>query len=385
MSNRGVCLQGHAPSNSTQMCVIIIKQKQNKIAMQTLENASLVNPHGLGVTWLDTFKTDYLDSSEYAVLDTERPFIAHFRYATIGKVCKENTHPFVCGKNIDELFMMNGTVKGYGNKDMTDTQDIANKLGDMPRASWKKFLSKFKAVRFVSVNTKNKSFQIYNRDLFTYKDGVWYSKTNIFRDNVVAVYGTLKRGHGNYMRCLQGESIYMGGAVTADKYPLIIDGLPFLSPKQGIGHHVEVDVFRVDDDTFARLDHLESHPRWYVREQVPVVLDNGRRVVTAWVYFNDVSIEGKEHHKSYERVAQPRLFAERAEPFQPTIDEDDCFEVADAEFSDDGHVCPTCFADVEYDGFNNYHCGECDTWHAEKDLIDISDTIEDVFKFNDHE
>ena len=385
MSNRGVCLQGHAPSNSTQMCVIIIKQKQNKIAMQTLENASLVNPHGLGVTWLDTFKTDYLDSSEYAVLDTERPFIAHFRYATIGKVCKENTHPFVCGKNTDELFMMNGTVKGYGNKDMTDTQDIANKLGDMPRASWKKFLSKFKAVRFVSVNTKNKSFQIYNRDLFTYKDGVWYSKTNIFRDNVVAVYGTLKRGHGNYMRCLQGESIYMGSAVTADKYPLIIDGLPFLSPKQGIGHHVEVDVFRVDDDTFARLDHLESHPRWYVREQVPVVLDNGRRVVTAWVYFNDVSIEGKEHHKSYERVAQPRLFAERAEPFQPTIDEDDCFEVADAEFSDDGHVCPTCFADVEYDGFNNYHCGECDTWHAEKDLIDISDTIEDVFKFNDHE
>ena len=73
------------------MCVIIIKQKQNKIAMQTLENASLVNPHGLGVTWLDTFKTDYFKSSEYAVLDTERPFIAHFRYATIGKVCKENT------------------------------------------------------------------------------------------------------------------------------------------------------------------------------------------------------------------------------------------------------------------------------------------------------
>ena len=368
------------------MCVIIIKQKQNKIAMQTLENASLVNPHGLGVTWLDTFKTDYFKSSEYAVLDTERPFIAHFRYATIGKVCKENTHPFVCGKNTDELLMMNGTVKGYGNKDMTDTQDIANKLGDMPRASWKKFLSKFKDVRFVSINTKHRSFQIYNRDLFTYKDGVWYSKTNIFRDNVVAVYGTLKRGHGNYMRCLQGESIYMGSAVTAEKYPLIIDGLPFLSPKKGIGHHVEVDVFRVDDETFARLDHLESHPRWYVREQVPVVLDKGRRIVTAWVYFNDVNIEGKEHHKSYERV-----LPQRAEPFQQTIEFEreyevtDCFEVADAEFPDNGHVCPTCFADVEYDGFNNYHCGECDTWHAEKDLIDISDTIEDVFKFNDHE
>ena len=52
------------------------------------------------------------------MLHTERPFIAHFRYATIGKVCKENTT--LRGKNTDELFMMNGTVKGYGNKDMTD-------------------------------------------------------------------------------------------------------------------------------------------------------------------------------------------------------------------------------------------------------------------------
>ena len=30
--------------------------------MQTLENASIVNPHGLGVTWLDT-ETDYFKSS----------------------------------------------------------------------------------------------------------------------------------------------------------------------------------------------------------------------------------------------------------------------------------------------------------------------------------
>lgn len=366
------------------MCVIIIKQKRNKIPMQTLENASIINPHGLGITWLDTFDTEYLNSNEYRVLNTERPFIAHFRYATIGKVSYENVHPFVCGQNKDELLMMNGTANGYGNKDMTDTQDIANKLGDMPRASWKKFLSKFSSVRFVSINTKNKSFQIYNRDLFTYKDGVWYSKTNIFRDNVVAVYGTLKRGHGNYERFLAGESTYMGSAVTAKKYPLIVEGLPYLSPMEGMGHHVEVDVFRVDDETFAELDRLEGHPKWYVRKQVPVVLDNGRKVVSAWIYFNDVPLSGKEFHKSYERKAQTRLFPERAEPFQPTI-EDDCYEVADYSFDDEGYVCPTCYADVEYDGFNNYHCNECDEWYAEQELIDIADTLEDVFKFDDHE
>lgn len=368
---------------STQMCVIIIKQKQNRIPEQTLENASIVNPHGLGVTWLDTFKTDYFKSSEYDVLNTTRPFIAHFRYATIGKVCKENTHPFPCGVNSDELFMMNGTVKGYGDKNMTDTQDIANKLGDMPRGTWKKFLAQFSAVRFVSINTKHKSFQIYNRDLFTYRDGVWYSKTNIFRDNVVAVYGTLKKGYGNYSRCLQGQSIYMGAAKTQSKYPLVIDGLPYLSPKEGVGHNVEVDVFRVDDDTFAGLDILESHPKWYVREEVPVVLDKGGKVVTAWVYFNDVSLEGKEFHKSYERPIQRQLFRQYAEPMQPTL-EAECYEMADEDFDDDGYVCPTCYADVvEYDGFHNYHCKECEGWYAENQLIDISDTIEDVFQFSD--
>ena len=118
------------------MCVIIIKQKSNRISLHTLENASQINPHGLGVVWLDTFETNYFESSEYNVLDTERPFIAHFRYATVGAINKANMHPFVCGDKTDELLMMNGTASGYGNKNITDSQDLANELGGIARNAW---------------------------------------------------------------------------------------------------------------------------------------------------------------------------------------------------------------------------------------------------------
>ena len=77
----------------------------------------------------------------------------------------------------------------------------------MPRKSWKKFLSKFKAVRFVSINTKHKSFQIYNCDLFTYKDGVWYSKTNIFVTTWSLQWRYAEARAWELHEALQGQSI----------------------------------------------------------------------------------------------------------------------------------------------------------------------------------
>jgi len=122
---RGQCLQRHSSQTLKFMCVIIIKQKGKDVPREVLKTSARINPHGLGIVWLDTFEVTYHKSKEYSTLDTDRPYIAHFRYATIGKVCKENTHPFVCGKNKDELFMMNGTINGYGNQKMTDTEDLA--------------------------------------------------------------------------------------------------------------------------------------------------------------------------------------------------------------------------------------------------------------------
>ena len=78
------------------------------------KTSSRINPHGLGIIWLDTFEVTYHKSKDYKTLLTERPFIAHFRYATKGAINLANTHPFICGKNKDEMLMHNGTIKGLG-------------------------------------------------------------------------------------------------------------------------------------------------------------------------------------------------------------------------------------------------------------------------------
>ena len=70
------------------MCIIIIKQKGKVVPREILKTSSRINPHGLGIVWLDTFETTYHKSKEFKVLDNDRPYIAHFRYATVGKVCR---------------------------------------------------------------------------------------------------------------------------------------------------------------------------------------------------------------------------------------------------------------------------------------------------------
>ena len=66
------------------MCVIIIKDNKKVISTNTLVASASINPHGLGVLWLDKWKVTYHDSNDFMILKTDRPFIAHFRYATVG-------------------------------------------------------------------------------------------------------------------------------------------------------------------------------------------------------------------------------------------------------------------------------------------------------------
>lgn len=369
------------------MCIIIIKQKRNRVSNQVLKNSARKNPHGLGVVWLDTFKLSYHKSEDYNILKTDRPFIAHFRYATIGKVCRENTHPFVCGRNKNELLMMNGTIRAFGNKNMTDTQDLAIKLGKIDRHQWKHKLAEYNEVRFTTINTRNRTFQIYNKHLWTHKDKIWYSKDNVFttyktpsyvsrfsgnvgigtsepsefvfedefdwksesqvcvqcthdliydeyevsnskyycqscdshftedevmnftefdttpkyegNKELVAVYGTLKKGFGNYLRYLQDQE-FVGSGTTQDRYPLIVKGLPYLINEKGKGYKVEVDVFNVDMPTLQSLDALEGHPTWYRRKEINIEVNGS--VKKCWIYFNiSHHAKGERYHKSYEQ------------------------------------------------------------------------------------
>ena len=68
------------------MCIIIVKSKDKQVSPEILKNSSRINPHGLGVIFLDTNEVKYYQSKDWKVLDTNRPYIAHFRLATKGKV-----------------------------------------------------------------------------------------------------------------------------------------------------------------------------------------------------------------------------------------------------------------------------------------------------------
>ena len=368
------------------MCVIIIKQTGKKVPQEVAKTSARINPHGLGIVWLDTFEVTYHKSAEYKVLDTERPFIAHFRYATIGAVNKENTHPFRCGSNKQEWLMMNGTIRALGNFKKSDSKVLAENLGEIPRHKWKKELEQYEC-RFVSVNTHSRTYQIYNKELWSQRDGVWYSKDNVLEDNLIAVYGTLKKGYSNYHHYLSASKFIAKGN-TKSKYPLVISGLPYLIEKSGQGHHVEVDIFKVSSGVLAQLDRLEGHPDWYRRKQVDVTTKNG--VLKCWIYFNiRETADGKEHHKTYTQKAKPLSFWEKqdereSDKYQSIFSQmgyeepksvclldilDDECEDCEFDIENEKPICVNCFHDLEHDLFANYHCSGCDEWFTETEVL----------------
>ena len=264
---------------------------------------------------------------------------------------------------------------------------------------WKQELSKYDC-RFTTINTRTRTFQIYNKELWTRKNGVWFSKDNVLLDNVVAVYGTLKKGYSNYHHYLR-SSKYVGGGVTQDKYPLLIEGLPYMVNKKGVGHNVEVDVFKVSNTKLADLDTLEGHPRWYKREIIPIKLKSGK-VIDCWLYFNDKHI-GKhtQMHKTYtqsffgynrptwsnkwnnyglsKRKAQvPSYEPKEFDWSQSTFDFDNDLKVdtfredeilREEDLYDRKPFCVNCYSDLDFDGFSNYHCSGCDSWFTENEVL----------------
>ena len=385
------------------MCIIIVKQKEEqKVSPEVLKTSSKINPHGLGVVWLDTFEVSYHKSKEYKVLDTPRPYIAHFRYATIGEVNKQNTHPFVCGNNKNELLMMNGSIYGMGNDKVCDTKVLARKLGTMNRHLWKKELSEYEH-RFVSINIRTRTFQIYNKDMWTRKEGVWFSKDNVLQDNLIAVYGTLKKGYSNYHRFLS-NSKYVGGGKTQDKYPLLIEGLPYMVNKKGVGHNVNVDVFKVSNSVFANIDRLEGHPQWYKRIQVPIVVKG--KTLNCWIYFNDKHInKHSKLHKIYTQSyswygygkhstdwwsvdSKPKnksVFG-KVKSYSPkkydwsqssfNFDDDmgvDTFRetevLREEDIVDDKPYCVDCYTELKFDEWENYYCNGCGSWFTKTEVL----------------
>jgi len=249
--------------------------------------------------------------------------------------------------------MMNGHIHGLGNAEKCDSKVLAEALGQVPRHEWKSELAKHKNVRFLSVNVRNRQFQIYNKELWAFRDGIWYSKTNVIEEYNVAVYGTLKRGHGNYERFLS-DSKFLGAGVTKDKYPLVIQGLPYVVNKKGIGHNVEVDVFRVSADVFAQLDALEGHPNWYERKQIAIDMEDGS-IKFAWLYFNPIAINSHtQFHKTYNGATyqKKRNWALTQRSFS---------------WVDEKPYCTSCYHDLKKIGYM-YECKACQEMYTQSEV-----------------
>ncbi|MDB4316241.1 gamma-glutamylcyclotransferase [Cyclobacteriaceae bacterium] len=99
---------------------------------------------------------------------------------------------------------------------------------------------------------------------------------------LLAVYGTLRKGYGNYASYLQ-TATYLGTVTTLEKYRLVVIDYPCLLPFNGEGHQIVVDLFEIDVSILMKIDALEEYPRVYQRKKI--AMSNG---AIAWIYFRNV-------------------------------------------------------------------------------------------------
>lgn len=311
------------------MCIIMIKDGTVGPTPTTIFNESVYNPHGLGVVWLDNFKVEKFDSEDwYKLVESDRDYIAHFRYATVGHIGKANTHPFEIKKGV--YLFQNGTNSNLGSSKMTDTEHMARILRRVPEKMYADLLEVTDS-RYVIVDTNKKEYYVYNwmlwefdeygnmfskePDTIDYQDAIadyatseerkylpeaipgdddawdnYFTKDyteDVMRNDFLAVYGTLKKGNGNNYLLDNNFFEFVGRGKTINKYPMVLRGVPFVSDKPGVGYNIAVDVFRIlDPRAMSSVDGLEGHPVWYVRKISNIMLEDGNEIA-AWLYFNE--------------------------------------------------------------------------------------------------
>jgi len=98
----------------------------------------------------------------------------------------------------------------------------------------------------------------------------------------LAVYGTLKAGHGNH-RLLQAAIVHSYRA-RVEGFTLYGHGIPYAVPTQGSAVAAEV-YYLADPDgsVLASLDRLEGHPTHYCRTLVSAK-DAAGKVESVWMY-----------------------------------------------------------------------------------------------------
>jgi gamma-glutamylcyclotransferase (GGCT)/AIG2-like uncharacterized protein YtfP len=99
------------------------------------------------------------------------------------------------------------------------------------------------------------------------------------KQDLLFVYGSLKRGEGNYRYLEEIDADFVCNAQTVELHPMVDHGIPFLYMEPGVGHNVRGEVHSVK--SWKRLDLLESS---YVRKPIHVRSDEGTDF-WVWAYF----------------------------------------------------------------------------------------------------
>ncbi len=109
---------------------------------------------------------------------------------------------------------------------------------------------------------------------------------------LIAVYGTLRKGAYNYKVLKRLKPKFVGSGKTKEFYLLIVkNSLPFAIPCDlvpldyvDLCNNLVVEVYQISEKSLEVLDKFEEHPYVYERKKVEIVLDSTGEVVTAWLY-----------------------------------------------------------------------------------------------------
>lgn len=356
------------------MCVIIVNKDGKKLPHGVVARAMAINPDGFGIAYLDgereIIKTmDYKDAFDH--VQSGRPYVAHFRYTTRGATNISNCHPFPSG---DGVMFHNGTISIETKQGQVDSEVIADLVGTMDPVTRKKVLELTDS-RFVRVT--NGEVEIFNEPAFINHHGVLYSKNNVLTGNLIAVYGTLRKGYGNHSY-LSGAK-FIGSGQTFDKYRMTGAGIPFLLQGKNVegSNNVRVEVYSVDDWKLKSIDRLEGHPTWYKREKIGIRLDNGIVIGAESYIINDVSKhdDGK-YYADFAEMREPVKYTYSTyryggskvtlfDDVQETIEPED--QIENVMSIDETISCPDCDAIAVYDDFEDaYWCYDCHIYQQPK-------------------
>merc|ERR1712080_289124 len=118
----------------------------------------------------------------------------------------------------------------------------------------------------------------------------------------VFIYGTLKQGFPNHHHLQDfshGMSKFICLAKTVKKYPLLVDKdrwyIPFLLDTDGMGHHVQGEVYEVDQVMLDWLDQFEAVGDLYKVVQLDVMNEHEQTLTCLCYMMNDSNDKYLQH------------------------------------------------------------------------------------------